>query len=274
MKMLPRQYAASLVGGVAGGAVKSELVVCARDTQPVLAWDVQIAGECFDRTPSEAHFIPDAGSMQLLDRWDAIHTAASAGTGKSLLSGAVSLTTDSQTSNYALRDPSRGSHALRQQHEERHQRQRHPVHRHRQRVGHRGHLRHRHRGGGCPVRPEQDLRLQQDQARPQRHCQRRPRRLQPGALQLGLRQCLLERQLLLHDLRRRRRLDLPAAGGRGRGGPRNDPWRDGQQRQADPFRRIRRPERSHLRHLRHDGGVLCRQLGATRSACCWGPGCA
>ncbi len=105
-----RQYAASLFGGVANGAVKSELVVYARDTQPVLAWEVQISGGRLDRTPSEAHLIIDASSMQLLDRWDDIHTAASAGSGKSLLSGTVSLTTDSQTSNYALRHPGRGSH--------------------------------------------------------------------------------------------------------------------------------------------------------------------
>lgn len=105
-----RQYAAALFGGVPAGAVKSELVVYARDTQPVLAWEVEVSGERFDRTPSEAHLIIDANSMQLLDRWDDIHTAAAAGTGKSLISGTVSLTTDRQTSNFALRDPSRGSH--------------------------------------------------------------------------------------------------------------------------------------------------------------------
>ena len=103
-------YALSLFGSVPTGRLKSELVVYARGAQPVLAWDVQVHGDRADQTPSEAHLIIDAGTLQLLDRWDDIHTAASAGTGKTLLSSNVALTTDSQTGGFALRDPTRGSH--------------------------------------------------------------------------------------------------------------------------------------------------------------------
>lgn len=107
---MARQYAQSLFAGRANGQVKAELVIYARGPQPQLAWDVEVAGDALDGTPSEAHLIIDAGSLQLLDRWDDVHTAASAGSGKTLLSGTVALTTDSQTSNFALRDPGRGQH--------------------------------------------------------------------------------------------------------------------------------------------------------------------
>jgi Zn-dependent metalloprotease len=103
-------YAASLFGGIPSGHVKSELVVYARNDVPLLAWDVTIHGKRVDHTPSEAHIIIDAGTLQLLDRWDDVHTAASNGTGNTLLSGNVALVTDSISGGYALRDPSRGSH--------------------------------------------------------------------------------------------------------------------------------------------------------------------
>ncbi len=97
--------------GKASARGRAELVVYARGEEPLLAWDVLVTGEGKDGTPSEMHMIVDARGGQIIDGWDDIHTAASAGVGKSFFSGQVALTTDSQTSNYALRDPSRGNQA-------------------------------------------------------------------------------------------------------------------------------------------------------------------
>lgn len=89
----------------------AELIVYARGDNPLLAWDVTLTGERNDGTPAEVHYIIDANLGTVVDSWDDIHTAASNGTGKSYFSGQVALTTDSQTSNYALRDPIRGNQA-------------------------------------------------------------------------------------------------------------------------------------------------------------------
>lgn len=85
-----------------------ELLVYARGDLPRLAWDVRVISEATDGTPSEKHVIVDAQLGTLLDVWDDIHTAAANGTGKSLYSGNVTLTTNSVTGGYELRDPSRG----------------------------------------------------------------------------------------------------------------------------------------------------------------------
>jgi len=90
---------------------RAELVVYARGETPVLAWDVALTGERNDGTPAEAHYLIDSNLATVLDSWDDIHTATSSGIGKSFFSGQVTLTTDSQTSDYALRDPSRGNQA-------------------------------------------------------------------------------------------------------------------------------------------------------------------
>ena len=85
-----------------------EMVVYARSETPVLAWDVRVFSEQADGTPSERHVIVDAYSASLLESWDDIHTAAANGSGKSLYSGSVALTTDQVGSSFYLRDPSRG----------------------------------------------------------------------------------------------------------------------------------------------------------------------
>lgn len=90
---------------------RAELVVYARGENPLLAWDVVLTGERADGTPAEVHYIIDANLATVVDSWDDIHTAASSGIGKSFFSGQVTLTTDSQTANYALRDPNRGNQA-------------------------------------------------------------------------------------------------------------------------------------------------------------------
>lgn len=102
------QYAQGLFSGVADGTPRSQLVVYARNADPVLAYDVTIRGENAEHTPSVLHLIVDANSLQLLDRYDEVMTTASAGTADTLLSGAVTITTD-KTSNYSMRDPSRAN---------------------------------------------------------------------------------------------------------------------------------------------------------------------
>ena len=96
----------------AGGSTRGtapELVVYARGDVPVLAWDVRVFGEQADGTPSEKHVIVDAQVGAVLESWDDIHTAAAAGTGASLYSGTVALTTNTISGGYELRDPSRGN---------------------------------------------------------------------------------------------------------------------------------------------------------------------
>ncbi|MEJ6005010.1 M4 family metallopeptidase [Paucibacter sp. AS339] len=94
-----------------GGALMQhpELVVYARGDLPQLAWEVKVAGDKADGTPFEKHVIIDAHNGAQLDAWDDIHTATAAGTGKSLFSGNVALSTNSVTGGYELRDLSRGS---------------------------------------------------------------------------------------------------------------------------------------------------------------------
>lgn len=93
-------------GGTAG---RPELVIYARDQVPALAWDVPVSGEQADGTPIEKHLIVDAATGRQLDAWDDVHTAAATGTGKTLYSGNVTLTTNSISGGYELRDPSRGN---------------------------------------------------------------------------------------------------------------------------------------------------------------------
>jgi Zn-dependent metalloprotease len=99
------QAARAIVDGDVG---RPELVIYARGTAPALAWDVRVAGENADGTPFEKHVVVDANTGGLLDQWDDIHTAAANGTGKTLYSGNITLTTNSITGGYELRDPSRG----------------------------------------------------------------------------------------------------------------------------------------------------------------------
>ncbi|OYY62091.1 MAG: peptidase M4 family protein [Burkholderiales bacterium 28-67-8] len=89
--------------------VKPELLVYARGDIPALAYDVRLFGMQPDGTPMEMHVIVDASTALILEAWNDIHTAALAGTGKSLYSGTVALTTDLVGGTLNLRDPSRGN---------------------------------------------------------------------------------------------------------------------------------------------------------------------
>lgn len=86
-----------------------QAVVYARGDTPVLAWDVRVYGEQADGLPSEKHVIVDGATGAVLEAWDDIHSAAATGSGRSLYSGTVSLTTDLVSGTYYLRDPSRGN---------------------------------------------------------------------------------------------------------------------------------------------------------------------
>ncbi len=96
--------------GARDGSSSSQLVVYARGAQPVLAYEVVVNGTQFNQTPSSMHFVIDANSGTVLDKWDEVMTAAATGTGNSLLAGQVSIGTDSQTGGFAMRDPLRGNH--------------------------------------------------------------------------------------------------------------------------------------------------------------------
>jgi Zn-dependent metalloprotease len=92
---------------------RAELAVYARGAEPILVWDVLVTGVRADGTPAEVHVIVDANLAAVVDSWDDVQTAASPGLGNSYFNGQVTLTTDSQTSNYALRDPTRGNQSTR-----------------------------------------------------------------------------------------------------------------------------------------------------------------
>ena len=90
-------------------AARPQRVVYARDRAPELAYDVFVAGQRADGTPSELHVIVSAVNGAVLDSWDDIQTASASGTGKGYFSGTVPLTTDLVSGKYSLRDPSRGN---------------------------------------------------------------------------------------------------------------------------------------------------------------------
>lgn len=87
----------------------AEKVIYARGDAPQMAYEVMVFSERADGTPSEKHVIVDAFSGQVLEAWDDIHDAAANGTGKSLFSGSVPLTTNSLTTGFEMRDPARGA---------------------------------------------------------------------------------------------------------------------------------------------------------------------
>jgi Zn-dependent metalloprotease len=95
-------------GGTTRG-VQPELLVYARGDIPALAYDVRLFGTQPDGTPMEMHVIVDASTALVLEAWDDIRTSALAGTGKTLYSGTVALTTDLVAGKLSLRDPSRGN---------------------------------------------------------------------------------------------------------------------------------------------------------------------
>lgn len=100
--------AAALAAHPGENAGIPELVVHARGERPVLAWRVHVHGQQADGTPSEMNVIVDAASGAVVDRWDDIHTAPAAGTGRTLHAGDVPLTTETASGGFTLTDNTRG----------------------------------------------------------------------------------------------------------------------------------------------------------------------
>jgi zinc metalloprotease ZmpA len=90
-------------------APSARLVVYARGAQPELAWQVSLNGTKKDGSPTEMLYYVSARNRAILDQQDQIHTAASAGTGNTISLGTVTLTTNSVTGGYELKDPTRGN---------------------------------------------------------------------------------------------------------------------------------------------------------------------
>ncbi len=103
------EYARTLFNGEQTGQPKSELVVYARGDAPAVAHDVTIEGFSAEGTPSVLHVIVDAHTLQMLDRYDEVHTSAATGTANTLTAGTVSITTDSGSGTFTMRDPNRGN---------------------------------------------------------------------------------------------------------------------------------------------------------------------
>src|SRR6476619_1187392 len=87
------------------GMPQSHLVIYARGASPVLAHEVLFSGFKADQTPTDMHYIIDARSGRVLDKWDTVETAkpggggstscsgitGAVGTGRSLFSGNVAI---------------------------------------------------------------------------------------------------------------------------------------------------------------------------------------
>ncbi|SHH94179.1 M4 family metallopeptidase [Streptomyces sp. 3214.6] len=83
-------------------------VIWAAGGTPVLAYETVVGGLQDDGTPSKLHVITDAATGKKLYEYQGVENAT--GTGKTLYSGTVSLTTTLSGSTYSLTDASRGGH--------------------------------------------------------------------------------------------------------------------------------------------------------------------
>ncbi|MBA2809083.1 M4 family metallopeptidase [Streptomyces sp. KM273126] len=81
-------------------------VVWAASGEPVLAYETVVGGFQKDGTPQELHVVTDATTGEKLYEWQAIET----GTGNTVYSGTVDLTTTQSGSTYNLTDGARGGH--------------------------------------------------------------------------------------------------------------------------------------------------------------------
>ncbi|MCP3767124.1 MULTISPECIES: M4 family metallopeptidase [unclassified Streptomyces] len=81
-------------------------VVWAADGKPVLAYETVVGGLQHDGTPQELHVVTDATTGEKLYEWQAVQN----GTGHTVYSGTVSLTTTRSGTSYNLTDGARGNH--------------------------------------------------------------------------------------------------------------------------------------------------------------------
>ncbi|MEU6555904.1 M4 family metallopeptidase [Streptomyces sp. NPDC046915] len=100
--------AAKTLGSAKTAADGARKVIWAGSGKPVLAYETVVGGLQDDGTPNQLHVITDAASGKKLFEYQGIENAT--GTGKTLYSGTVSLTTSLSGSTYSLTDASRGNH--------------------------------------------------------------------------------------------------------------------------------------------------------------------
>ncbi|MFI7016249.1 M4 family metallopeptidase [Streptomyces sp. NPDC050164] len=81
-------------------------VIWAANGQPVVAYETVVGGFQHDGTPQELHVVTDATTGEKLYEWEAIEN----GTGNTVYSGTVDLTTTQSGSTYNLTDGARGNH--------------------------------------------------------------------------------------------------------------------------------------------------------------------
>ncbi|MFJ9907352.1 M4 family metallopeptidase [Streptomyces sp. NPDC101152] len=100
--------AAKTLGSAQSTADGARKVIWAGSGTPVLAYETIVGGLQDDGTPNQLHVITDATTGKKLFEYQGIENAT--GTGKTLYSGTVSLTTSLSGSTYSLTDASRGNH--------------------------------------------------------------------------------------------------------------------------------------------------------------------
>ena len=100
--------AAKTLGSTKSAADGARKVIWAGSGKPVLAYETIVGGLQDDGTPNQLHVITDAATGKKLFEYQGIENAT--GTGKTLYSGTVSLTTNLSGSTYQLYDTSRGGH--------------------------------------------------------------------------------------------------------------------------------------------------------------------
>ncbi|MGW1803718.1 M4 family metallopeptidase [Streptomyces sp. NPDC002078] len=100
--------AARTLGSAKSSADGARKVIWAGSGKPVLAYETVVGGLQDDGTPNQLHVITDAATGKKLYEYQGIENAT--GTGKTLYSGTVSLTTTQSGSSYNLTDASRGGH--------------------------------------------------------------------------------------------------------------------------------------------------------------------
>ncbi|MCH5674228.1 M4 family metallopeptidase [Streptomyces gilvus] len=100
--------AAKTLGSAKSTADGARKVIWAGSGTPVLAYETIVGGLQDDGTPNQLHVITDAATGKKLFEYQGIENAT--GTGKTLYSGTVSLTTTLSGSTYSLTDGSRGNH--------------------------------------------------------------------------------------------------------------------------------------------------------------------
>ena len=81
-------------------------VIWAAGDKPVVAYETVVGGLQHDGTPQELHVVTDATTGEKLYEWEAVQN----GTGNTVYSGTVDLTTTQSGSTYNLTDGARGGH--------------------------------------------------------------------------------------------------------------------------------------------------------------------